>query len=288
MSKLNSPIPYLKLKDHSVSLEEFELHLDEQLGILETFPKPSLEKLPEYYKSEDYISHTDSRRNFFEFLYQSVKKIALKKKVRLINQFSPNGTSLLDMGCGTGDFLRTASDSGWKIVGIEPDLKARQIANSKTSNSVYDADQLKKLETGSFDVITLWHVLEHLPDYLQSLEQLTTLLKPKGILVIAVPNYKSYDALHYKQFWAAFDVPRHLWHFSQYSFQMVSQKLGLEIVEKLPLKLDSYYVSLLSEKYKTGKMNFFKSFMTGWRSNHNARFTGEYSSLIYVLKQKRN
>lgn len=282
---MNKKKCYLKLKDYSVSGEDFQLIYNESLEMLETHPQPSEEQLPKYYQSEDYISHTDAKRNWFEKAYQFVKSIALKRKLKLINSFQFSEKQLLDVGCGTGDFLKIAKDNNWQISGVEPNPNARAIANKKTSNSVFDIEQLLKFKAHSFDVITLWHVLEHLPKLENHITVFESLLKPNGRLVIAVPNYKSLDALHYKKHWAAFDVPRHLWHFSQQSISMLVQQKGMYLETTKPMPFDAYYVSLLSEKYKTGFMNPFKAFYNGWRSNLNAKRSGEYSSLIYIIKK---
>jgi 2-polyprenyl-3-methyl-5-hydroxy-6-metoxy-1,4-benzoquinol methylase len=278
---------YLKVKDHSVSNETFKLLHDVDLDMLETFPQPSLDKLPDYYKSEDYISHTDGKRNLFEKAYHFIKSIALKRKLKLINSVSNDDKHLLDFGCGTGDFLEIAQKNGWNISGIEPNEKARSIANKKTKDSVFDANHIYNLKESSFDVITLWHVLEHLPDLDAHIIQFKKLLQPDGTLIIAVPNFKSYDANHYSQFWAAYDVPRHLWHFSKTAISKVIAKHDLEVVNIHPMMFDAYYVSLLSEKYKSGTMNPFKAFWTGWLSNRKAKRTGEYSSLIYGIKNRK-
>ena len=278
---------YIKVTDHSVSGDHFELVYNDRLEMLETFPQPSSEKLPDYYKSEDYISHTDGKRNAFEKVYHFVKGIALKRKLKLINEVSKGKNTLLDIGCGTGDFLQVAGDSGWHISGIEPNEQARAIANKKTNASVFDTNQISKFEPHSFDVITLWHVLEHLPDLDAQFELFKKLLKADGALIIAVPNYKSYDAQLYKEFWAAYDVPRHLWHFSQDAIKRLGATIEMDVVKTMPMKFDAFYVSLLSEKYKSGKMNFIRGFWNGWRSNWKARRSGEYSSLIYVLKNEK-
>lgn len=284
MSKPFQKEIHIKVKDHSVSGENFELLFNRELEMLETFPKPSTDKLPGYYKSEDYISHTDAKRNVFEKVYHLVKRIALKRKLKLVNAVSGKGKSLLDVGCGTGDFLQVASNAGWEISGIEPNEQARDIANKKTNNSVFDTEQLSKFPSKSFDVITLWHVLEHLPELDQHLSIFKNLLKPEGALIIAVPNYKSYDAGIYKEFWAAYDAPRHLWHFSQTSLKKLGAKVNMNLINTAPMKFDAFYVSLLSEKYKSGKMNYVEGFWNGWRSNMKAKRSGEYSSLIYVFK----
>ncbi|WP_438963839.1 class I SAM-dependent methyltransferase [Winogradskyella sp.] len=278
-------LTYLKVKDHSVSGEEFQLIFNEDTEILETFPAPNEDQLSKYYKSEDYISHTDSKRNLFERVYHIIRSRALKKKLRLINSFGNESKQLLDVGCGTGDFLKIALTNGWTVTGIEPNEQARKIANVKTNQNVFEINHLDNLKEHSFDVITLWHVLEHLPKLDTHIQLFRKLLKPNGLLIIAVPNYKSYDATHYKEFWAAYDVPRHLWHFSRKSINKLFQKKNFTLIKITPLIFDAYYVSLLSEKYKTGYMNPFKAFWVGLKSNYRARHNNDYSSLIYVLKQ---
>jgi len=288
VDQLNQNNVYIKVKDHSVSGEEFNLILNDHMQMLETYPRPSEAQLPGYYQSEDYISHTDARRNLFEQLYHFIKGIALKRKLKLVNSATKDARKILDVGCGTGDFLQVAAKDGWEIFGIEPNAQAREIANGKTNNKVFSTDTVQELESKSFDVITLWHVLEHLPDLEQQVACYASLLKADGTLIIAVPNYKSYDAQVYQEFWAAYDTPRHLWHFSQQALKKLGAEVGMNVVKTLPMKFDAFYVSLLSEKYKTGKMNYLKGFWNGWRSNLKAKSNGEYSSLIYVLKKAKN
>ncbi|WP_298755485.1 class I SAM-dependent methyltransferase [uncultured Psychroserpens sp.] len=276
---------YLNVKDYSVSGEEFQLIYNTEMDMLETFPQPSESTLGNYYDSEDYISHTDSKRNVFEKVYHFVKSIALKRKLKLINSFHLKGNTLLDVGCGTGDFLKVAKDKGWDVFGIEPNENARSIANQKAGDTVFEVSHLSKFEPETFDVISLWHVLEHLPQLESHIAIFERLLKPEGRLIIAVPNFKSYDATYYKNYWAAFDVPRHLWHFSQKAISRLVAQKNMEVVKTLPMLFDAYYVSLLSEKYKRGVMNPINAFWNGWRSNSKARRTGEYSSLIYVIKK---
>ncbi|MDT0558034.1 class I SAM-dependent methyltransferase [Ichthyenterobacterium sp. W332] len=283
---MNNEPTYLIVKDHSVSGEEFRLCYNKAMDMLVTYPQPTLEKLPNYYQSEDYISHTDSKRNVFEKLYHVVRSIALKRKLKLINSFSLQGKNLLDIGCGTGDFLEVAERHNWNITGIEPDDKARHIANSKTNNAVFNIEHLEELGENSFDAITLWHVLEHLPNLEEHIKKIEHLLKDNGRIVIAVPNYKSYDATYYKEFWAAYDTPRHLWHFSKNAISRLFSEVNMITEKILPMKFDALYVSLLSEKYKSGKMNYIKAFWIGLRSNRKAKSSKEYSSLIYVLKKQ--
>jgi len=282
----NTHKTYLKVKDHSVSREEFDLILNSKYGFLETFPQPTSEKLPDYYKSEDYISHTNSKRNLFEKAYHFARIFSLNQKLKLINSFSTEKKTLLDLGCGTGDFLEAAKNDHWTVFGIEPHEQARSIANVKTDNAVFDVNQLSNFNASSFDVITLWHVLEHLPNLEEQLSILKKLLKPSGILIVAVPNYKSFDAQYYKEFWAAYDVPRHLWHFDIKSISNLFQIVSMEVIKIRPMYYDAFYVSLLSEKYKSGKMNFFKGFWIGMLSNLKSLKSKEASSLIYTIKKR--
>lgn len=274
---------FLTVKDHSVSKEIFDLYYDEELDMLITSPQPELQNLGRYYESEDYISHTDNKRSLFEKAYHFVKNIALKNKLNLINSQQPQKGKLLDIGAGTGDFLLTAKNDGWETIGVEPSDRAKNIAKEKGISFV---EEIRTLENHSLDVITMWHVLEHVPDLELQIQELKRLLKPTGTLIIAVPNYKSFDASHYETFWAAYDVPIHFWHFSKKSIQLLFERVDMKLEKVLPMKLDSFYVSLLSEKYKTGKMNYIKAFLIGLKSNWKAKNSKEYSSHIYVLKNK--
>ncbi len=272
---------YLDVKDHSISKEEFRLLRDETIDLVFTYPQPSEDKLGSYYESEDYISHTDGKRSLFEKAYQFVKNIALKRKLKLINELQSSKGLLLDIGTGTGDFLSQAKQNGWQIIGVEPNEKARNIALQK---GVTYIGHTSELEDHSVDVVTMWHVLEHVPDVNAQIKELKRLLKPAGTIVIAVPNFNSYDANYYGKFWAAYDVPRHLWHFSRLSIEKLFEREKLQLLETRPMFFDSFYVSLLSEKYKTGKMNYLTAFLVGLQSNWKARTSRDYSSHIYIIK----
>lgn len=272
---------FLTVKDHSVSQEIFDLYHDEEFDMLITHPQPNLDNLGKYYESVDYISHTDSKRSLFEIAYHFVKGIALKNKLNLINNLQPNKGRILDIGSGTGDFLSVAKQNGWETIGVEPSEKAKLIAKSKGVSFV---DKTAELENNSFDVISMWHVLEHVPNLDNQIKELKRLLKPKGSLIIAVPNFKSFDAKQYGKFWAAYDVPIHFWHFSKTAIKLLFEKEEMQLEKILPMKFDPFYVSLLSEKYKTGKMNYIKAFFIGLKSNRLAKKNFEYSSHIYILK----
>jgi len=288
-------------RDYAVSPDEFSILQDKNAELLVTCPQPANENLNKYYESEEYISHTDSKKTVIDQIYQRVKKSALKSKLMLIDRLAPEKGNILDIGCGTGDFLVACKKNGWRATGIEPNEKARKLGLEKLESStgqkthgiifqdikeylsVVEKDKGEK----KFDLITLWHVLEHVPAITDFVKELHYLLADNGTLVVAVPNYKSYDAKIYGEFWAAYDVPRHLWHFSKKSITILFSLVEMEIIEIKPMKWDSYYVSLLSEKYKNGKTNYFQAFYNGLVSNRKGRTTGEYSSLIYVLKKKK-
>ena len=274
---------FITVKDFSVSGESFSLLLNEEYQLLKTHPQPTLDKLGSYYEFEDYISHTDGKRTLFEKMYHFVKRNAIRKKVSLIHSYQPLKGRILDIGAGTGDFLLEAKNQNWEILGIEPNDKAKGIAIGK---GIKFGDTIEKLESNSFDVITMWHVLEHVPDVEHQVAELKRLLKPSGTIIIAVPNFKSYDAKHYGAFWAAYDVPRHLWHFSKTAIEKLFDKQNMNLEDVKPMWFDSFYVSLLSEKYKTGKMNFVSGFFIGLISNLSGLFKKEFSSHIYVLKNK--
>ncbi|WP_242120063.1 class I SAM-dependent methyltransferase [Aestuariivivens sediminicola] len=276
----------LIVKDYVVTGEEFRLKINAEYGFLETLPRPSADKLPHYYKSEDYISHTSTRRNWFEWTYHWIRSIAVKRKVKLINRFKSKSKTLLDIGCGTGDFLYAAMRSDWTVAGIEPNAQARGMANEKTDHVIYDTVDALSTEGRTFDVITLWHVLEHIPDLDIQISRIKQLLKPKGILVVAVPNYRSFDARYYKSFWAGYDVPRHLWHFNRKAMNTLFSNYNMEIVSTKPMWFDAFYVSLLSEKYKSGKMNILKGIFVGMLSNLHFFRSKEASSFIYVIKKR--
>lgn len=273
--------PYLVCKDYTVSHEEYQVMFNKEFDMLVTIPVPK--NISDYYKSVDYISHTDSKKSLFDKVYQAVKKITLKRKLKLINFFNTKSKKVLDVGAGTGDFLKVCKMNSWEIFGSEPDSGARNIAAKKGVNLEKD---LSKFQNQQFDVITLWHVLEHVENLQEYITTLKSLLTENGRLIIAVPNFKSYDAIMYKEFWAAFDVPRHLWHFSKTSISKLFSYENMKVEKILPMKFDAYYVALLSEKYKHKKSKPFSAFINGFKTNFKAKSTKEYSSLIYVLKKQ--
>lgn len=278
--------PFLKCKDYTVSQEIFQIVSCKACGFKFTNPRPSNDKIGDYYKSEEYISHSNTSKGLISKLYKIVRNYTLKGKLSLVAKHSKKG-NLLDYGCGTGMFLSVAKSSTWNVFGIEPDNGAREFATKENGLTVYpDLGTAHKFwETTQFNCITLWHVLEHVTELSDTLTWFNTKLNQNGTLIIAVPNYKSYDAKVYQEHWAAYDVPRHLYHFDQKAMVELVQKAGFKHIESLPMKFDSFYVSMLSEKYRTGKINYVSAFLTGLISNMRAKSPSDYSSVIYVFKK---
>lgn len=272
---------YLKTKDFLITGEEFQLLHNSELDMLVTTPQP--ENLNAYYQSENYISHSDASNTWMDKLYQVVKKYSIRKKVRLINSYSITSKKLLDVGAGTGDFLLGAKEGDWKVCGMEPNSNAIKKAAEKGVTLYSD---FSELENKKFDVITLWHVLEHLPDLDKQIEKFRNVLAENGTLIVAVPNYKSFDAKWYKENWAAYDVPRHLWHFSRTSISKIFSSHKMNVIKTKPMWFDSFYVSILSEEHQPRSKNVFRAFAIGLWSNVRAVFNKECSSVIYILKKQ--
>lgn len=278
---------FLELKDYFLTQEDFKIYECNDCKLLFTTPCPLPSEIGKYYKSTNYLSHSEEKKGLVPFIYNKVKKTNIKNKFNIIKEHcKKNDINLLDIGCGIGDFLLYAKEHNCNITGIEPDADARKIAEKKLNTKVLQTDELKNIPDQSFDAITMWHVLEHVPDIRTEICHLERLLKKEAVLILALPNYKSYDAEYYKDKWAAYDVPRHLHHFSQTSIKNIFENSNLELIDTKPLKWDSFYISMLSEKYAKNSNNFIKGILIGCKSNRKAGKTGEYSSLVYILKKK--
>jgi 2-polyprenyl-3-methyl-5-hydroxy-6-metoxy-1,4-benzoquinol methylase len=277
--------PFISGKDYFLTGEPFEIVKCHKCGFRFTNPRPFAKELGKYYQSSDYISHSDSRKGIFASVYQQVRKYTLVRKYNLIGKYQPKG-EILDIGCATGQFLNYMVEQGWNATGIEPDDKTRAHAISEFGLRVFPEEQLDILEKSSFDVITMWHVLEHVSDLKGRMKQIMNLLKPGGTLIIAVPNCNAHDAKKYGALWAGYDLPRHLYHFTKSDIKLLVENFGFTIVNILPMKFDAFYVSLLSEKYKTGKMRWLPALWNGFWSNLKAGQKIGHSSLIYVIKMK--
>lgn len=277
-------------KDYLVSKESFAIVECTACGVRLTNPFPIETELEKFYQSEDYASHQTKRKSLMDVLYSIVRWYALRKKEKQIKKLfhsissSQKEKSLLDIGCGNGDFIRLCQRKGWKIKGVEPNPKAREVASQKTGQIIEKNIQL--IENQQFGLISCWHSLEHVPHINETIKKCYDLLIKDGIMVIALPNYMCYDAQLYKEYWAGYDVPRHLYHFEKNSVKKLLKKHKLKLIHTLPMKWDAYYVSLLSEKYKNGKLHYFQGFLNGWKSNRWAsKHEHNYSSLIYIAKK---
>jgi 2-polyprenyl-3-methyl-5-hydroxy-6-metoxy-1,4-benzoquinol methylase len=277
---------HLLCEDFTVSHETFSIVKCQGCGLLATSPRPLDDNLGEYYISDNYVSHTNTSKSLIDVIYRISRRFTLRWKLNLVRRRVTNSKnfSLLDYGCGTGDFLKTCKDEGAAISGFEPSDIARSIAVNKIGNVIAsDAAQLKP----GFDTITLWHVLEHVPDLNNILQKLASLLNKHGIIFIAVPNHESPDAQKYANHWAGYDVPRHLWHFSKNNMKLLLRKNKLELIDIVPMKLDAFYVSILSEKYKNQKSSITSlvtGILAGLASNLKAG-KNNHSSLIYIARK---
>ena len=276
---------FLVVKDNAVSSESFVIVECENCSFKFTNPRPDSESIGRYYESEEYISHSNTKNGIINRAYHVVRSITTKQKVELINRHAPAKGSILDYGCGTGVFLSACKKDGWEVRGVEPNDKAREAASAETDELI--AKSLQDIQGEKFEVITMWHVLEHIHTLNETMSQLLDNLQEEGTLIIAVPNADSHDAQEYKADWAAYDVPRHLYHFTQQTMKRFLKKHKMVLEEVLPMKFDAYYVSMLSEKNKQGKTKMISSVVNGYKSNSYAEKNGnDYSSLIFVAKRK--
>jgi len=277
--------PFLVTNDHFLTGEKFTIQECRNCGFKFTNPRPGKNEMGSYYESTDYISHNAKKSDFLSTIYKIARTYAIRSKYSVVKK-STKGNNLLDIGCGTGEFLHYCTMHGFQGTGVEPGDVARDFARQN-----YNLDVRKDLESIeqqglSFDCITLWHVLEHIHTLTDTITGIISLLNPDGIIVIAVPNCNCWDAKQYKDFWAAYDLPRHLYHFNEKTFRLLMNKNGLSIQKIIPQKLDSFYISLLSEKYKSGRQNFLSAFMNGLKSNiHAGKPHVGHSSLIFLISR---
>lgn len=275
---------YLELKDFFLTKETFKLQQCGSCGFVFTNPRPDDQSLPKYYDSPDYLSHHSHSFSFIHLVYQRLRKMNIKNKFTLVHRYASRG-SLLDIGCGTGELLHYFQKKKWDVKGIEPSAQPREFAIKNYGLDIKDESGLKELPENSFDVITMWHVLEHVAGLDERIIEIFKLLKTSGKVVIALPNLNSWDALHYGKYWAAYDVPRHLYHFSKRTIVPLLEKHQFHFLQSFPLKMDAYFISLLSEKYLSNRYPYLEAVRNGYQSNAHARNSGEYSSMIYVFQK---
>jgi len=281
----------LSANDHLVTGRKFDILKNPETTILETHPRPTKEELPTYYDSENYTSHNDKSAGIVSFCYRIIKSISTSRKIRIgqnsLSKNTPqNKPRLLDVGCGTGDFLYSCLKKGWQINGIENNKNAKNNSRTELSSFIFDDFEFLKSQPERFDIITMWHSLEHIIDLKQTIVDMKKLLTNKGVIVVACPNHKSFDAMFYKESWAAYDLPRHLWHFDKDSISKLFVEHNMQLTKTLPMYWDSFYISILSEKIISKKNKFLKGVIVGLLSNVSAMFSKEHSSLIYVFNKE--
>ena len=277
--------------DNLVSKQLFGVSLCHACGFLFTNPRPDAQAMGKYYCSDDYISHTDGGSSLFDKLYRRIRKFMIVKKYSVVEKHKTvNGAAtLLDYGCGTGEFLKYCQYKGYNVMGYEPGNNASVMARNKSLQVLVDEPLLEQLEENQFQVITLWHVFEHIVDFQQKIDLFSRKLCDNGILIIAVPEHKSYDAKFYKEHWAAWDVPRHVNHFEEKTLTRAVFNSGFVLVKKYPLIFDSYYIALLSERKKNKIVRFLLACMVGFWSNiHGLLGKSPFSSQIYVFKKMKD
>jgi len=273
---------YLTTKDYFFTRESFTLSKCAKCNFVFTNPIPA--DLGKYYETEDYLSHNTKSGGIISNIYSAIRNMNIMRKYNLVIHYCTNG-SILDIGCGTGDLLRSFKNHGWETTGIEPNKKAREIAQKQNDVKVFTEEKLNEFEDGKFDVVSMWHVLEHVEDINERMKQVSRLTSTHGTMIFALPNLNSPDAKKYGHYWSGLDVPRHLYHFTQETFEKLATKHGLKLVHAEPMKFDAYYVSMLSEKYRGNKYYLPAAFLNGLVSNIKAKSKNNYSSMIFVCKK---
>ena len=277
----------IEAQDFSISGELFEIYSCNECGFYFTQNHPDEADIAPYYQSEDYISHSDTSKGLINTIYHWVRKIMLNRKYRLIKRENPN-KKLLDIGCGTGYFLDYMQKKNYEVYGVEKEKNAREFAINNFNIPVTSPDNfLSQKQNKQYDIITYWHVLEHIQNFNEYLKSTHNKLNKDGILIIALPNHKSYDAKYYKQYWAGYDVPRHLWHFDPDTLKKLIKNHGFKIRKLKKLPFDSFYNALLSEKYQRNKLVLVSGFFIGLFSYITSIFNLKRAgSVIYVCEKK--
>ena len=270
----------LELKDYFLSKEDFKISECPHCGLRFTIPRPAPEVIGKYYQSEAYYSHQINNKGFIPQVYEFIKSFNIKRKTQLAIGGLPSGR-LLDIGCGVGDFLVQIQNQGWGVQGVEPSEDAKKIAETRLGFCPQAPTDYALFEDSSFDVITMWHVLEHVDDLHFQTSEIVRLLKPGGRLILALPNFQSFDCQYYKDKWAAWDVPRHLNHFAPDTLRNIMTSLGFQVIDTQRLIWDAYYISYMSERFLGHSLPLVRGAWIGLRSNWMARKTGMYSSLVY-------
>lgn len=276
---------HLCLKDEFLTKEDFQIQACQNCGLLFTEPRPKPEEIGKYYESDEYYSHQENKEGFIPKLYEKIKSINLKNKYKMATEGMEVGKAL-DIGCGVGDYIHTLEKNGWECLGVEPSEEAKAIAKKRIKATIFSSEEQENLPDNSFDLITMWHVLEHVDNLKWQVKQIERLVKHKGRIVIALPNYKSYDGQYYEEKWAAYDVPRHLNHFNKETLVNIFTTNNLTYIRTDKLIWDAYYISYISETYKENNIPLIRGALQGLKSNLKARKSGEWSSLVYLFEKR--
>lgn len=277
---------HLVVEDHAISKESFIICACNNCELWFTNPRPDEANILKYYDKPNYISHQNKSRNLTDYIYNAVRTYTLRQKLNWINTRAKKKGRILDYGCGVGLFAKTCQKDGWETYGMEPNQKAATLARDENGiNVIPNFKELNKLK--KFDIITLFHVLEHVHTLNETLDSLLSRLKKRGVLFVAVPNRDSLDARTFQEDWAGLDIPRHLYHFNKTSMNYLIDKHQCRITDTLPMRFDSYYVSLLSHQTKGSKNKYIEAIRSGYKSNKHAKTNdNNYSSLLFVIKKK--
>jgi 2-polyprenyl-3-methyl-5-hydroxy-6-metoxy-1,4-benzoquinol methylase len=279
-----------KIKDFTVSEETYDLYKCSDCGFIFTQDAPDAAHIGPYYKSDDYVSHSNTNKGLFFKVYHKVREIMLARKHKEIvaNSSIKAGAKILDIGAGRGYFLNHMQEHKYVCTGIEQDPDVRQAAIDQFNLNVLPPEELYKLEDKQFDVITLWHVLEHIHDYRGYLDKIKKLLKPDGLLVVALPNPSCSDQYIYKDYWSGWDVPIHLWHFTPQNAKDLMAQYQFKMIDKRKLPFDPFYLSILASKERkdsfptiTGFVNGFKAYLMSLNNIDNS------TSLTYYFKHAK-
>jgi 2-polyprenyl-3-methyl-5-hydroxy-6-metoxy-1,4-benzoquinol methylase len=273
-----------KAKDYTVSNEMFHIVTCDSCQLIYTNPRPAANEAGPYYHASAYISHSDTNEGIVNKLYHAVRKFTLQSKTYWIEPEKKGNKELLDVGCGNGHFLAAAKEKGWNINGVElaPETAARaaKLAGLTIAPSLTEIASDKQ-----FQVITLWHVLEHVYEIDEYFQFFKNRLAQDGKLLLALPNPASFDANYFEEYWAAYDVPRHIYHFTPATITALAAKYGFKLKKSRGLIFDSFYISLLSNENKTGNKRLIHSFFVGLLSNLRAMLgKPNYSSNLYLFE----
>jgi SAM-dependent methyltransferase len=277
----------LSCKDYVATGDRFDLTRCTNCTFLFTNPRPDGAHIGKYYQSDRYVSHAGSKDQFtFMYkVYDLVRDYSIKSKLNLIKKHHNSGR-LMDLGCGLGYFLHGAVvDKTFDAIGVDISNDAINYVKQKFGYKIHPESDLDSFAANSFDIITQWHVLEHVHLLNERMKQLYKILKPNGTLFIAVPNCDSWDAKHYGEFWDGYDVPRHLYHFNKKSFSLLMNNHGFAVVDIKPMPFDAPYISMRSEVHKGNSFEFVRGAAKGLASTVSALSSGNHSSLMFIVKK---